>query len=133
MAMSNANECVPPTEDAEPHAQPKTYDKVPVTPMMDNGPQDKDISQLRYNYRWRITFPAPDDSKVTPRKKFATLLSMIGQFWPSMVLNTWEEKDTSQGLTNGKDLPYLRNNLEVYCPHFKRKNSLETTWNISSD
>eukprot|EP00957_Ditylum_brightwellii_P080534 6126167-Ditylum_brightwellii.AAC.1 len=63
---------------------------------MDNGPQDKDISQLRYNYRWQITFPTPDDSKITPRKKFAALLSMIGQFWPSTALNTWEEKDTSQ-------------------------------------
>eukprot|EP00957_Ditylum_brightwellii_P138340 10544538-Ditylum_brightwellii.AAC.1 len=55
------------------------------------------------------------------KKKFAMLLSMIGQFWPSTVLNTWAEDNKSQGLTNGKDLPYLRNYLEVYCPHFKKK------------
>eukprot|EP00957_Ditylum_brightwellii_P131310 10014958-Ditylum_brightwellii.AAC.1 len=66
MTMSNANERVPLTEDAEPHVQPKNYDRVPVTPAMDNGPQDKDISQLQYNYRWRVTFPAPDNSKITP-------------------------------------------------------------------
>eukprot|EP00957_Ditylum_brightwellii_P165506 12600347-Ditylum_brightwellii.AAC.1 len=99
---------------------------------MDNGPQEKNITQMRYNYRWRITFPALDDSEITPRKKFAMLLSMISQFWPSTVLNTWSEEDKLQGLTNGKDLLYLQNNFEVYCPHFKRKNSLETSWNISS-
>eukprot|EP00957_Ditylum_brightwellii_P027261 2061407-Ditylum_brightwellii.AAC.1 len=81
--MSNANERVPLTKDSEPHVQPKTYDRAPVTPTMHNGPQDKGISQLRYNYRWQITFLALDDSKITPRKKFATFLSMIGQFWPS--------------------------------------------------
>eukprot|EP00957_Ditylum_brightwellii_P131017 9993745-Ditylum_brightwellii.AAC.1 len=86
--MSNTNESVPPAEDAEPSPKTKFYDRVPVTPTMDNGPQEKNISQICYNYRWRITFPVLDDSKITPRKKFATLLSMIGQFWPSTILNT---------------------------------------------
>eukprot|EP00957_Ditylum_brightwellii_P161980 12333236-Ditylum_brightwellii.AAC.1 len=58
---------------------------------------------------------------------------MIGQFWLSTVLNTWAEEDNSQGPANGKDLPYLQDDLKVYCPHFKGKNSLETLWNISSD
>eukprot|EP00957_Ditylum_brightwellii_P126242 9624305-Ditylum_brightwellii.AAC.1 len=133
MATSNANASVPPVEDAEPHAKGKNYDKAPVIPTMDNGSQEKEISQLRYSYRWRVTFPAPENSEIIPRKKFATLLLMIGQFWPSTVLNTWAEENNPQGLTNGKDLPYLRDDLEVYCPHLKRKNSLETSWNISSD
>eukprot|EP00957_Ditylum_brightwellii_P149455 11381373-Ditylum_brightwellii.AAC.1 len=100
---------------------------------MDNGPQEKNLSQLCYNYMWRITFPAPKNLKIMPRNKFATLLSMIGQFWPATVLNAWKEEDDLQGLTNGQDLPYLCNNLDVYCSHFKRKNRLETSWNISSD
>eukprot|EP00957_Ditylum_brightwellii_P211727 15366516-Ditylum_brightwellii.AAC.1 len=132
MVKSNANESVPPTEDAEPSLKAKSYKRVLVTPTMDNGPQEKNITQMHYKYRWRISFPAPDDAKITPGKKFTTLLSMIGQFWPSMVLNTWSEKDDSLGITNGKDLPYLQNDLEVYCPHFKRRNGLETSWNISS-
>eukprot|EP00957_Ditylum_brightwellii_P122358 9331495-Ditylum_brightwellii.AAC.1 len=67
---------------------------------MDNGPQKKSISQMRYNYRWRITFPVPDNTEITPRKKFATLLSMIGHFWPSTVLNTWAEDNQLQRLIN---------------------------------
>eukprot|EP00957_Ditylum_brightwellii_P194540 14817812-Ditylum_brightwellii.AAC.1 len=54
-----------------------THDKVPVTPIMDNGAQEKNMAQMRYNYSWRITFPAPDNTEITPRNKFATLLSMI--------------------------------------------------------
>eukprot|EP00957_Ditylum_brightwellii_P205629 15344685-Ditylum_brightwellii.AAC.1 len=113
MVTSNSNESVPPAEDAQPSLKAKSYNRVLVTPTMDNGPQEKNFTQMCYNYRWRITFPVPDNAKITPRKKFATLLSMIGQFWPSTGLNTWLEEDESQGLTNRKDLPYLRNNLEV--------------------
>eukprot|EP00957_Ditylum_brightwellii_P050162 3802941-Ditylum_brightwellii.AAC.1 len=91
MVTSNANESVPPAEDAESSPKGKTYDEGPVTPTMDNGPQEKSIPQMHYSYGWRITFPAPDNTKITPRKKFATLLSMIRQFWPSTVLNTWME------------------------------------------
>eukprot|EP00957_Ditylum_brightwellii_P035641 2702277-Ditylum_brightwellii.AAC.1 len=109
MAMSDANAIVPPAEDAKPSMLQKSYERAPVTPTMDNGPQEKPIRQKRYKYRWQITFPAPEDEDVIPRKKFATFLSMIGQFWPSTVLNAWANKDTSQGLTNSKDLPYLRN------------------------
>eukprot|EP00957_Ditylum_brightwellii_P105540 8046041-Ditylum_brightwellii.AAC.2 len=35
---------------------------------MDNGPQEKSISQMRYNYRWRITFPAQDNTN-HPKKE----------------------------------------------------------------
>eukprot|EP00957_Ditylum_brightwellii_P046738 3547132-Ditylum_brightwellii.AAC.1 len=83
MATSNANTNVPPAEDAECHEKENKYEKIPVTPTMDNGSQEKEISQLRYNYRWRVTFPAPENFEITPRKKFVTLLSIIGQFWPS--------------------------------------------------
>eukprot|EP00957_Ditylum_brightwellii_P148707 11321918-Ditylum_brightwellii.AAC.1 len=100
---------------------------------MDNGPKEKTISQWRYNYCWRLTFLAPENEDISPRKKFTTLLSMIGQSWPSTVLNTWLDEDLSQGLTNGKDLPYLRDNLVVYCPHVKRKTWLEMMWNLASE
>eukprot|EP00957_Ditylum_brightwellii_P104353 7948017-Ditylum_brightwellii.AAC.2 len=100
---------------------------------MDNGPKEKTISQWRYNYCWKLTFPAPENKDILPRKKFATLLSMIGQFWPLTVLNTWADADLLQGLTNGKDLPYLRDDLVVYCPHVKRKTRLETMWNLASE
>eukprot|EP00957_Ditylum_brightwellii_P134695 10268898-Ditylum_brightwellii.AAC.1 len=53
MATSNANKSVPPAEDTEPSPKGKNYDRVLVTPMMDNGPQEKPISQMCYNYRWR--------------------------------------------------------------------------------
>eukprot|EP00957_Ditylum_brightwellii_P211476 15366210-Ditylum_brightwellii.AAC.1 len=68
MAMSNANESVPPAEDTEPSLAAKSYDRVLVTPTMDNGSQEKNISQMRYNYRCKITFPALDNSEITPRK-----------------------------------------------------------------
>eukprot|EP00957_Ditylum_brightwellii_P169649 12912627-Ditylum_brightwellii.AAC.1 len=58
---------------------------------------------------------------------------MLGQYWPTTVPNAWSEDDSVQSLTNGKDLPYLRNDLVVYCPHVKRKHCLESSWNISSD
>eukprot|EP00957_Ditylum_brightwellii_P205284 15343182-Ditylum_brightwellii.AAC.2 len=132
MATSNANTSVPPSEDAKLFATGKTYDKALVTPTMDNGPQEKPISQMRYNYRWRITFPAQDDTEITPRTKFTMILSMIRQFWPSTVLNTWLDEDSLQGLTNGKHLLYLQNDLEVYCPHVKQKNRLKSSWNITS-
>eukprot|EP00957_Ditylum_brightwellii_P119761 9137437-Ditylum_brightwellii.AAC.1 len=67
MATSNANTNVPPTEDAECNEKES-----------------------------KVTFPAPENFEITPRKKFTTLLSMIGQFWPSTVLNTWAEEDNSQ-------------------------------------
>eukprot|EP00957_Ditylum_brightwellii_P054883 4160117-Ditylum_brightwellii.AAC.1 len=100
---------------------------------MDNGPEQKLVQQKWFTYRWRLTFPAPDNEDITPRKKFATLLSMMGQFWPLAVLNTWLVTNSLQGLSNGKDLPYLRNNLFVYCPHVKHKNRLEAMWYLSSD
>eukprot|EP00957_Ditylum_brightwellii_P024893 1882316-Ditylum_brightwellii.AAC.1 len=58
---------------------------------------------------------------------------MIGQFWPSTVLNTWSESDSLQDLTSGKDLSYLQHDLVVYCPHVKRKMRLETMWNLASE
>eukprot|EP00957_Ditylum_brightwellii_P046138 3500363-Ditylum_brightwellii.AAC.1 len=68
MATINTNASVPPAEDAEPHTRGKNYDKAPVTPTMDNGLQEKEISQLCYNYRWRVIFPTPENSEITPRK-----------------------------------------------------------------
>eukprot|EP00957_Ditylum_brightwellii_P107270 8185375-Ditylum_brightwellii.AAC.1 len=103
MATSNANGSVPPANLA-PSLPTKSYHRVPMTPTMDNGPQEKNLLQLCYNYRRRITFPAPESSKITPRNKFVILLSMIGQFWPATVLNAWKEEDNLQGLTNGQDL-----------------------------
>eukprot|EP00957_Ditylum_brightwellii_P082677 6286787-Ditylum_brightwellii.AAC.1 len=97
MAMSNANESMPPAGDAKPPGKEKSYAKTPVMPTMDNGPKEKLISQWRYNYRWRSTFPVPENKEILPRKKFATLLSMIVQFWPLSVLNTWSDEDSSQG------------------------------------
>eukprot|EP00957_Ditylum_brightwellii_P138785 10578978-Ditylum_brightwellii.AAC.2 len=102
-------------------------------PTMDNYPQEKIISQSRYNCRWHLSFPVPANKDILPRKKFATLSSMIGQFWPSTILNTWFDSDSLQGLTNRKDLPYLQNNLVVYCPRVKRKTRLETMWNLASE
>eukprot|EP00957_Ditylum_brightwellii_P157344 11975824-Ditylum_brightwellii.AAC.1 len=133
MATSSAKESMPPAGDAKPLAQEKSYAKALVMPTMDNSLQEKPISQSRYNYRWRLTFPAPKNEDISLRKKIATLLSMIGQFWPSTVLNTWSAEDSLQSLTNSKDLLYLQNNLVVYFPHVKRKTRLETMWNLSSE
>eukprot|EP00957_Ditylum_brightwellii_P101394 7727209-Ditylum_brightwellii.AAC.1 len=71
---------------------------------MDNSPEDKPIKQTRHNYMWRITFPVPENKDVTPRTKLAALLSMLGQYWPTTVLNSQSEDDSAQSLTNGKDL-----------------------------
>eukprot|EP00957_Ditylum_brightwellii_P045218 3427574-Ditylum_brightwellii.AAC.1 len=131
MATCNANESVPPTGGDWPHEREKLYAKAPVMPTMDNGPNKKMISQWRYNYCWRLTFPVPENKDISPRKKFATLLSMIGQFLPLTVLNTWADADLLQGLTNGKYLPYVRDNLVAYCSHIKKKTRLETMWNLA--
>eukprot|EP00957_Ditylum_brightwellii_P187289 14264121-Ditylum_brightwellii.AAC.1 len=72
MVTSNANESVPPAKDVKTSLKGKSYNRVPVTPTMDNGPQEKNITQMCNNYRWRITFPVTDDSEITPRKKVAT-------------------------------------------------------------
>eukprot|EP00957_Ditylum_brightwellii_P172164 13106600-Ditylum_brightwellii.AAC.1 len=68
MVMSNANESVTPAEYAEPSLKAKSYDRNLVAPTMDNCPQEKNITQMRYNYRWRITFPVLDDSEIAPGK-----------------------------------------------------------------
>eukprot|EP00957_Ditylum_brightwellii_P208788 15358932-Ditylum_brightwellii.AAC.1 len=44
MATNNANESVPPAEDAVPYLMAKSYNRVPVTPTMDNGVQEKNMS-----------------------------------------------------------------------------------------
>eukprot|EP00957_Ditylum_brightwellii_P110759 8448236-Ditylum_brightwellii.AAC.1 len=59
MATSSTKESVPPAGDVKPLAQEKLYAKALVMPTMDNGPQEKPISQSRYNYRWILTFPVP--------------------------------------------------------------------------
>eukprot|EP00957_Ditylum_brightwellii_P201675 15326696-Ditylum_brightwellii.AAC.5 len=133
MVTSNTKESVPPAEDAKPLAWKKTYAKALVMPTMGNGQKEKTISQRRYNYRWYLMFPVRENKDILPRRKFATLLSMIGQFWSSTVLNIWSKSDMSQGLMNGKDLPYLHNNLVVYCPHVKRITRLEMIWNLASE
>eukprot|EP00957_Ditylum_brightwellii_P133749 10197963-Ditylum_brightwellii.AAC.1 len=38
---------------------------------MDNGPEQKQIQQKRFTYRWRLTFPAPENEDITPRKILA--------------------------------------------------------------
>eukprot|EP00957_Ditylum_brightwellii_P002797 215117-Ditylum_brightwellii.AAC.1 len=133
MVTSSTKESVPPAGDVKPLAQEKSYAKAPVMPTIDNGLQEKLISQSRHNYRWRLTFPVPKNEDILPRRKFTTLLSMIGQFWPSTVLNTWSAEDLLQSLMDGKDLPYLQNDLVLYFPHVKRKTRLETMWNLSPE
>eukprot|EP00957_Ditylum_brightwellii_P110049 8394293-Ditylum_brightwellii.AAC.1 len=122
---------LPPSADAKQAKSEKIYDTTPVTQTMDNGPEQKPVQQRRFTYRWRLTFPTPENKDITPRKKFAMLLLMMGQFWPSTLLNMWSVTDSLQGLSNGKDLPYLRNNLVVYCPHVKQRNCLETILHLS--
>eukprot|EP00957_Ditylum_brightwellii_P042007 3180742-Ditylum_brightwellii.AAC.1 len=68
MATSNTKERVPPAGDVKPLAQEKLYAKAPVMPTMDNGLQEKPFSQGRHNYRWRLTFPAPENEDILPRR-----------------------------------------------------------------
>eukprot|EP00957_Ditylum_brightwellii_P123600 9423158-Ditylum_brightwellii.AAC.1 len=64
MAKSVANNCVPSFGEGQRTEQEKNYRRAPVTPTMDNDPEEKPISQTRYNYRWRITFPTPENQKM---------------------------------------------------------------------
>eukprot|EP00957_Ditylum_brightwellii_P158431 12058593-Ditylum_brightwellii.AAC.1 len=130
MVTSIAKEYVPPSADTKLASSDKKYDNAPVTHTMNSGLEHKSIQQKWFTYRWRLTFPAPENEDITPRKKFAMLLSMMGQFWPLTVLNTWSVNYSSQGLSNGKDLPYLKYDLVIYCPHVKQKNLLETMWHL---
>eukprot|EP00957_Ditylum_brightwellii_P049716 3770213-Ditylum_brightwellii.AAC.1 len=71
---------------------------------------------------------------IKPREKFAPLLSLLVQRFPSLTLEEWgsTEQDCSQSITLGANLPFERKFLKKYCPHKRNKTQLVTQWLLTS-
>eukprot|EP00957_Ditylum_brightwellii_P170082 12946369-Ditylum_brightwellii.AAC.1 len=87
----------------------------------------------RWAHRCAITFTIDKNKAVNPREKIAALFSMIVQQCPNTVLEEWDEKSKKQSITNGEDIPRMKEDLLQYVPHERRNGQLTVQWNITSE
>eukprot|EP00957_Ditylum_brightwellii_P095038 7237686-Ditylum_brightwellii.AAC.1 len=58
----------------------------------------------------------PERADICPREKFAMLLSLIIQQYPSTILQPWNHEEHSRVITAGEDLPYEKEQLNAFAP-----------------
>eukprot|EP00957_Ditylum_brightwellii_P140021 10669411-Ditylum_brightwellii.AAC.1 len=61
------------------------------------------------------------------------MFSVIVQQCPNTVLEEWDVKSKKQSITNGEDIPTLKEDLLRYVPHERRNGCLTAQWNITSE
>eukprot|EP00957_Ditylum_brightwellii_P063152 4793671-Ditylum_brightwellii.AAC.1 len=59
----------------------------------------------------KVAFTVPEDADICPCKKFALLLSLIIQQYPSTILQPWNHEERGRVITAGEDLPYEKEQL----------------------
>eukprot|EP00957_Ditylum_brightwellii_P157839 12014159-Ditylum_brightwellii.AAC.1 len=82
----------------------------------------------------QITFLVGKHEDINPREKFATLLLLLIACSPSLTLEECGSSDANcaQSITTGANLPFKRNHLDKYCPHYRNKTCSVTQWLITS-
>eukprot|EP00957_Ditylum_brightwellii_P024761 1871081-Ditylum_brightwellii.AAC.1 len=57
---------------------------------------------------------------------------MIQQF-PAMTLEPWKQGTGGRAITAGKDLPFEKESLGLYCLHSRKNRKLTTQWRLQCD
>eukprot|EP00957_Ditylum_brightwellii_P006289 477174-Ditylum_brightwellii.AAC.1 len=71
---------------------------------MDQPEKDQNLKTLVNTYHTKLSFVLNERDTLCPRSKFATLLAVIIQQFPSMVLEKWNKQEMGQVITTGEDL-----------------------------
>eukprot|EP00957_Ditylum_brightwellii_P077367 5878632-Ditylum_brightwellii.AAC.1 len=87
-----------------------TLDKILQIPAKDSPTRKANSITVINEFKLKLTIIAPKTDGISPRNKFAPLLSLLIAKIPSPTLEDWDNnaKDQYQHITTGHDLPYVK-------------------------
>eukprot|EP00957_Ditylum_brightwellii_P128016 9763312-Ditylum_brightwellii.AAC.1 len=112
----------------------QNLDRIPLIPALESPPKKTGKTTTINEHKIKITFNVGLHEDIKPHKKFVSLLSLHVQHFPSLTLEEWgsTDRNRSQSITLGANLPFKQNFLEKYCPQERNKTQLVTQWLLIS-